>query len=745
MSTSRAPRSKFSLLAASLVMALVVPAGGASAAPIIRADTAEYSPTTPIVIVGSYGVGETIRAVYPSDDASVSASFEWFADTNKLQGERSATLALNSTHIGKVISAKIMLSKSGLASKDVVATGARVLGIKPTSGGSMNYQGESVNQPGCFAPRASQVETPTVGWPLFFSCQPFNTDFGNNVEQRFSWYRNGQQIEGANNISYRLQAEDAGQDVWGVYQATYSNGYVFTEAKKLRHPIPLVQQLTKPTIVGTMKLSSLLLARTTGWPSANLSYQWFSDFAPVSGANSPTFTVRQADLGKTVQVLVSSTREGYTTASALSLPAKGGTAAPINPLDAYSKIYNGYSPTTTNYDIKYISSPNVTDETLAREKLLVNRAADFWANHYKPAGVTVVYLTKNDAAWAEDLVVKNPSWKNNISGGIRSWIEKGDCGFALAFKADNKQVFIQCVRNGSDSSINDQQVGPHEYSHWVQYEQTPSLFLGTIPWFVEGQANFYGLALGIAPEDKTLKIVNLSLAGHATQYDIYNGYRFGELRMLDIFQRANSFDTQIMLTRGGTVWEAYAIGTVVSEWLVSKYGHEKYVAWMKRILQNKGPNNASEKIANATIFKEIFGFEYDQLGLHMTPYFAERSAQLRAAWADKSKNQLRGPTIGSTQQMPAFVAKKSGISADQIEWLDIRLGDGPVRQVTCITYLGAKTKAKDKALFTARAKAACGFAKTKLTSMGRQPTIVVSVKKSKRVADFGKVWLTFRG
>lgn len=733
------------LLAAALVLALVSPAGAAFAAPIIRSETAEYSPNTPVVIVGSYGVGETIRAIYPSDDATVSASFEWYADTNKLQGEQSSTLALTSAHIGKVISAKITLSKSGLASKEVVATGAKVLGIKPTSGGSMNYQGESVSQPGCFAPRASQVETPTVGWPLFFSCQPFNTDFGNNVEQKFSWYRNGKQIEGANNISYRLQAEDAGQVVWGVYQVTYSNGYVFTEAKKLRQPIPFVQQLTKPTIVGTMKLGSLLLARTIGWPSANLSYQWFSDFAPVSGANSPTFTVRQVDLGKTVQVLVSSTREGYTTASALSLPAKGGTAAPINPLDAYSKIFTGYSPTTTNYDIKYISSPNVTQETLAREKLLVNRAADFWANHYTPSGVTVVYLTKTDATWAEDLVAKNPSWKNNISGGIRSWIEKGDCGFALAFKVDNKQVFIQCVRNGSDNTINDQQVGPHEYSHWVQYEQTPFLFLGTIPWLVEGQANFYGLALGIAPEDKTLKHVNLSLAGHATQYDIYNGYKFGELRMLDIFQRANSFDTQIMLTRGGTVWDAYTIGTVVSEWLVSKYGHEKYVAWMKRILQNKGPNTASEKIANAAIFKEVFGFEYDQLGLHMTPYFAERSAQFRAAWAEKNKNQLSGPTMGTTQQLPAFEAKKSTINADQTEWLEIRLGDGPVSQVTCITYLGAKTTAKDKALFTARAKAACGYAKTKLTSMGRQPTTSVSVKKTNRAADFGKVWLTFRG
>lgn len=739
----RALRSKPNKLAVALIMALFAPAGAALASPVTGADTAGYSPNTPVVIVGSYGVGETIRAVYPSDDASVSASFEWFADANKLQGEHSSTLALNSTHIGKVISAKISLIKSGLASKEVLATGAKVLGIKPTSGGSMNYQGESVNQPGCFAPRASQVETPTVGWPLIFSCQPFNTDFGNNVEQKFSWYRNGEQIEGANNISYRLRAEDAGQDVWGVYQATYSNGYVFTEAKKLRQPIPLLQNLTKPTIVGTMKLGSLLLARTIGWQSANLSYQWFSDFAPVEGANSPTFTVRQVDLGKTVQVLVSSTREGYTAASALSLPAKGGTAAPINPLDAYAKIYNGYIPTTTKYDITYISSPNVTDETLAREKLLVNRAADFWANHYTPSGVTVVYLTKNDVGWAEDLVAKNPSWKNNISGGIRSWIEKGDCGFALAFKADNKQVFIQCVRNGSDSNINDQQVGPHEYSHWVQYEQTSSLFLGTIPWLVEGQANFYGLALGIAPEDKKLKHVNLSLAGHATQYDIYNGYKFGELRMLDIFERANSFDTQIMLTRGGTVWEAYTIGTVVSEWLVSKYGHEKYVAWMKRLLQNKGSNNASEKIANAAIFKEIFGFDYDQLGLHLTPYFAERSAQFRAAWIEKNKNQLSGPTLGTTQQLPLFEAKKAVLNADQIEWLQLRLGDGPVRQVTCTTYFGLKTTAKDMALFTARAKAACTFAKSKLTSLGRAPNIKVNVKRTSKAVDFGKVWLTF--
>jgi hypothetical protein len=357
----------------------------------------------------------------------------------------------------------------------------------------------------------------------------------------------------------------------------------------------------------------------------------------------------------------------------------------------------------------------------------------------------VVYVTKDDATWAEGLVAKHPSWKNNINGGIRSWIEKNSCGFALAFKADNKQVFIQCVRNGSDSNINDQQVGPHEYSHWVQYEQTPNLFLGTIPWLVEGQANFYGLALGIAPEDPSLKFVNYSLAGHATQYDIYNGYKFGDFKMLDIFQRGNSFETQIMLSRGGTVWEAYTIGTIVSEWLVSNFGHEKYVAWMKKLLQTKGQGNAAEKVANTFVFKEVFGFDYEQLGLYMTPYFSARSEQLRAAWADKNKNQITKPTIDSTQQLPSFAAKKSTLSADQLEWLDLRLADGPVRQVTCTTYFGAKTTAKDLALFKARAKATCTHANNKLTSLGRGAVTAVTSKKTTKTADFGSVWLAFKG
>lgn len=729
--------SRLTLVAILLVSMVAAP---------ISAQAAGFEPNMPITIVGQYGVGGTIAAVYPSDDPTVSATFEWFADSVKIESIQSATLFLTNAQLGKIISAKITLHKNGYENRVVTATGSKVFAGVPDSYGNMTYYEESVRQPGCFAPRPSQVDVPTVGWPVYFSCQPYNTNFGSPTEQKFWWYRNGKIIEGAGGSTYRLQPSDAGQNIWGGYQATYANGFVFTETKKLRQPIAYQQTLSKPAILGTVKAGTTLLARTLDWNrDAELSYQWFSDYKPVADANSSSYSVRPADIGKAVQVLVTSTRTGFTTASSLSLPATGAKVAPANALDAYSKVFNGYAKSTTTYDIKYIASPNVTQATLDREKLLVNRAADFWINHYTPAGVTVVYVTKTDATWAEGIVAQNPSWKNNISGGIRSWIEKNECGFALAFKADGKQVFIQCVRNGADSNINDQQVGPHEYSHWVQFEQTPNLFLGTIPWLVEGQANFYGLALGIAPEDQTLKFVNYSLAGHATQYDIYNGYKFGDFRMLDIFQRGNSFETQIMLNRSGTVWEAYTIGTIVSEWLISNYGHEKYVAWMKKLLRTKGQGNAAEKDANTFVFKEVYGFDYDQLGTYMTPYFSARSEQLRAAWAEKNKNQLTGPTIDTTQQLPVFASAKATIDANQIEWLERRLADGPVRQVTCTTYYGVKTKAKDLALFKARAKAACAIASIKLIELGRSPVIASTAKKATKTPDFGKVWLTFKG
>ena len=746
------------------ILAILLSLALVSAPTAALADT-PVVPITPVTLAGSFGAGATLSAIYPQDDQTVSSSFEWFADGAKIDSAQSSTLLLGNDLIGKRISAKVTLSKTGFANVVVDVEGARVFATLPTSsGGSMTWFDESVNTPGCFSPRASGVSTPTIGWQVWFSCQVYNTDFGTPIEQKFSWYRNGQQIDGANQSLYRLQSIDAGNSIWGVYQATFANGFVFAEAKKLRTAIPFQLQLAKPVIVGSLSLGSNLVASTTGSdPLASLSYQWFSDYAPVADATSSNFTVRNADLGKAVQVLVIGQRDGHTSVSNLSDPVIGSNFQPVNAMDPYSKVFNGYQSTSTAYDISYLVSPNVSPAALAREKALVQKAADFWNSEYTPNGVTVLYVTKDDATWAEGFLSTRPSWSSRIPGGIRSWIESNSCGFALAFIADSKQVFIQCVRNGSESTLNDQQVGPHEYSHWVQYEQNSNLSLGTVPWLIEGQANFYGLALGIAPQDSMLKFVNKSIAGHATQYDIYNGYRFGEFKMLDLFQSGNSFDIQHMLTRSGTVWDKYAVGTLVSEWLVSKYGHQKYVDWMKELLRTKGINNDAERAANATAFRDVFGFEYSQLGLHLAAYFAGRSQQLREAWSQNIEGQSGGaspaffaapggfpmplgpqgpasPRITSPQ-VPAFAGKSTALTGSQRAFIFTKIQSGQIQQVTCTALYSANTSSRDLVIFKLRAKNTCAYAKTTLTELGSSGKIVVNVMKTKTTKKIGKVSL----
>ena len=723
----------------SIVLALLLLAAPAPA----FAET-KIEPNSPIVLVGSFAVGSSVSVLYPVNEPSIATTFQWFANEVPIASANGSSIAITQDLLSKVLSAKVTLKKQGSSDVEIQLKGAKVFSSAP-SGGTMGWNGEQVNQPGCFSPRPSGVPI-RIGWQLVFLCQPYNTNFGNDVQAKFSWYRNGQLIEQANAMAYRLQPQDAGQDIWGAYEVTYSNGFVFMESKKQASKILKTVVLAKPTILGSVKLNSTLLARTTGSDtSAQLSYQWYREYAPIAGATSSAYLVKQQDLGKALQVLVSASRDDFAPSTVLSAVVSSLTNTPVNAALAYSKIFKSYSPTQTAYDITYFTSPTVSEQSLDREKALVQRAADFWLPEYTPKGVTVLYITKDDASWAEKFLAERPSWSSGIPGGIRSWIDRNSCGFALAFKADQKQVFVQCVKNGAENSINDQQVGPHEYSHWFQYEQTPNLYLNKVPWLIEGQANFFGLALGIAPEDLSLSFINTSLAGHATQFDMSNGYKFADFKMLDILQSTDMVDVQILLDRGGTVWDQYALGTLLSEWLVLNYGVPKYLNYTKNLLKNKGSNTASEEEANALAFKSEFGFEFNQLAIHAGPYLAARAAQLRSAWAETRKNDITFPTKGSTQLLPVFAAKSKVLNQNQRDWIEKRIGDGPILSLVCDVKLTAKTKPTELALFKSQAKAACDYASAGIAKQSRTVKVQIKTSKSTKTADAGKVFISFGG
>lgn len=76
---------------------------------------------------------------------------------------------------------------------------------------------------------------------------------------------------------------------------------------------------TRPTFTGAEQVGSVLTARTNAWrPAASLRYQWYAAGRPISGATGPAYTVRPADLGRTLHVVVTGTRKGYPTTTLAS-------------------------------------------------------------------------------------------------------------------------------------------------------------------------------------------------------------------------------------------------------------------------------------------------------------------------------------------------------------------------------------------------------------------------------------------
>jgi len=147
---------------------------------------------------------------------------------------------------------------------------------------------------------------------------------------------------------------------------------------------------------------------------------------------------------------------------------------------------------------------------------------------------------------------------------------------------------------------------------------------------VEGMANFYGLALGVSSQAGAAQTINKSLAGHATQWDTFNGYPFATFKMLDIIS-ADSEDARLFFRRGADLWTNYLIGTLFSEWSIKTIGHEKYSEFVRDLLRAR--TERSDLVKTDEITERYYGFTLDELSFAVAPYFEQRAMQLKTAWS----------------------------------------------------------------------------------------------------------------
>ncbi|MEY3696922.1 MAG: hypothetical protein RJA41_572, partial [Actinomycetota bacterium] len=587
--------------------------------------------STPIGIRGLFLVGQTLKVVAPAD-SGVTYQYKWYADGVLIDSASSSTLEITTSQNNKTVSAAVVASKSGYADTTFTAIlSATVKTAAFTSNSSTLIDGVRTYEPYCNSITPQGSTEAQIGWNIGLTCQALNTSFGTPSQSLFQWYRDGSEITGATNSAYNLKTVDADSILSATNKTVFSNSAVFLDFQIYSTSIKPEVELVKPTISGNVSSGSTLTAVTTGSDaSASLTYQWFSDFMPISNGTSRTYVVTPSDLNKRIHVLVTGTRTGYTTSSRISDPVSSSTVTdPVSGI--YESIYD-FIPSNFNPDITYLVSDGVNETLLNIRKVELENAADFWHTEYVPVGNYAMYLTENDGAWADaQLRTLYP----NLSTNTQWWITTFDCGYAYASRFSSDYFFQQCLKTTAENRLEFQQITPHEYTHWVQYAQNQNLTTPATPWLIEGQANFYGLALGVAPEDENHSTIDLTLAQHATAFDDYLQKEWSTQEVLQMLKSGNITDIQTLYSRSGTATHSYLLGTLMSEWLVYEFGHDTYWDWVQGILVGKAATSDYGVELTATLTQNYFGMSFAQLARNAIPYLSMRASQLEERWQDE--------------------------------------------------------------------------------------------------------------
>ncbi|MCU1407395.1 MAG: hypothetical protein JWQ43_3698 [Glaciihabitans sp.] len=157
------------------------------------------------------------------------------------------------------------------------------------------------------------------------------------------WKRDGVAISKATASTYKLVSADAGKKIT-VTVTGRKTGYWYqskTSAAKIIEK-PLTATAT-PTITGTLKAGSTLLAKAGVWSPApvTLKYQWKRNGAAISGKTASTYVLVTADAGQKITVTVSGSKSGFTgitkTSSAKTIN-KVLTTTPVPTVSGTTKV-----------------------------------------------------------------------------------------------------------------------------------------------------------------------------------------------------------------------------------------------------------------------------------------------------------------------------------------------------------------------------------------------------------------------
>ncbi|MDR1712232.1 MAG: discoidin domain-containing protein [Propionibacteriaceae bacterium] len=151
----------------------------------------------------------------------------------------------------------------------------------------------------------------------------------------YQWYRDGERIPGATDVTYLLTAADMGHKIT-VKSRAQKVDYAETWSHASKEKKVAAGSLTTKTAIVTNQTTGKDPAKTApkfgetlqvipgewGPAGVTLTYQWYRSGKVVAGATSDTYTLGVDDLGKKLKVKVSGALDGYKDASKTSKQSK---------------------------------------------------------------------------------------------------------------------------------------------------------------------------------------------------------------------------------------------------------------------------------------------------------------------------------------------------------------------------------------------------------------------------------------
>lgn len=137
------------------------------------------------------------------------------------------------------------------------------------------------------------------------------------ADPKFQWYANGSALSGETSSTFTIGSGSLGKTLYVRVISAPSN---YTSSERYSNETKAVERGTlaakTPTVSGTRLEKQTLTANAGNWGSGvTLKYQWLRNGSVISEASESTYKVRSADVGKRVDVRVTGTRTGFTTAT----------------------------------------------------------------------------------------------------------------------------------------------------------------------------------------------------------------------------------------------------------------------------------------------------------------------------------------------------------------------------------------------------------------------------------------------